>query len=95
MFNQLQKKWKVNEWQVFIILIIFALGGSVTGFVGRKLMDVFEIEISILFTIVYLLIITIIWPVAVLIVSIPFGQFSFFRKYVLKIGKRLFNNKKD
>lgn len=95
MFNRLQKKWKVNGWQVFLILIIFALGGSATGFVGRKLMNVFEIEISILFIIVYLLIITVIWPVAVLIVSIPFGQFSFFRRYVLKIGQRLFNNKKD
>jgi hypothetical protein len=94
MFHRLQKKWKVNGWQVFVILTIFALGGSVTGFVGRKLMSVFEIEISVPFIVVYLLTITVIWPVAVLIVSIPFGQFSFFRNYIIRMGNRVFCKKK-
>ena len=94
MFNKLQKKWKVSAWQVLLILVIFALGGSLTGFVGRKLISVFEIEILALYIIVYILIITIIWPLAVLVVSIPFGQFSFFRAYIIRIGNRLFTRKK-
>jgi hypothetical protein len=94
MFNRLQNKWKVSGWQVLLILIIFALGGSLTGFVGRKLMSVFDIELVFLYIIVYILLITIIWPVAVLIVSIPFGQFSFFKKYISRIGNRLFIRKK-
>ena len=94
MFNNLQKKWKVTGWPVLLILIIFALGGSITGFVGRKLMNFFEIEMVLLYIIIYLLIITILWPVAVLVVSIPFGQFLFFRNYIVRIGNRLLNRKK-
>ena len=94
MFNKLQKKWKASGWQVLVILIIFAMGGSITGFVGRRLMSVFEIEIAVLDIIIYILLITIIWPVAVLIVSIPFGQFSFFKNYIVRIGNRLFIRKK-
>ena len=94
MFNKLQKKWKVSAWQVLAILIIFALGGSITGYAGRKLMSVIEIEMAVLYIIVYVLVITIIWPVTVLIISIPFGQFSFFRSYIVRIGNRLFIRKK-
>lgn len=95
MFNKLQKKWRVGGWQVLLILVIFALGGSLTGFVGRKLMNVFEIEVLALYIIVYILLITIIWPLAVLVVSLPFGQFPFFRNYIVRIGNRLFTRKKN
>ena len=95
MFERLQKKWNVRGWKILVILIIFAVGGGITGFAGRKLMDLFEIDILILDILVYFIIITIIWPLAVLVISIPFGQFSFFRKYILRIGNRLFNRKKD
>jgi hypothetical protein len=94
MFSKLQKKWKVSGWQVLLILLIFALGGSITGYVGRKLMSAFEIEIAVLYILIYILLITIIWPVAVLMVSVPFGQFSFFRNYIARVGNRLFIRKK-
>jgi hypothetical protein len=95
MFERLQKKWKVSGWQMFLILIIFALGGSITGYAGRKLMSIFEVEMIVLNLIIYLVVITFIWPMAVLAVSIPFGQFSFFKKYISRIGRRFFNRKKD
>ena len=80
MFERLQKKWKVSGWQLLIILIIFALGGSITGYLGRRVMNFFDIESTAVYIILYVLIVTIIWPFAVLAVSIPFGQFLFFRK---------------
>jgi len=95
MFERLQKKWKVKGWQLFIILIIFALGGSLTGYAGRKLMKVFNIEILALYIITYVLLMTLIWPFVVLLVSIPFGQFSFFKKYILRMGNRLFTRQKN
>jgi len=94
MFNRLQKKWKVNGWRLLLILITFALGGSITGFVGRRLMSFLEIEIAVLYIVVYLVLVTILWPLAVLLISIPFGQFYFFRNYILRIGNSLFNRKK-
>ena len=95
MFERLQKKWKVSGWQLLIILIIFALGGSITGYLGRRVMNFFDIESTAVYIILYVLIVTIIWPFAVLGVSIPFGQFLFFRKYILRLGNRLFTWKKN
>lgn len=94
MFDKLQKKWKLNLGQVLLVLLIFALGGSLTGYAGRKLLPLFDIDNLAVYIIVYILLITIIWPVAVLLVSIPFGQFSFFRKYIARMGGKLFKRKK-
>jgi hypothetical protein len=74
--------------------MVFALGGSIIGFLGRQLMPLFEIELLVLYIIIYILLVTIIWPAAVLLVSIPFGQFSFFMNYIGRLGTRLFTGKK-
>jgi formyltetrahydrofolate-dependent phosphoribosylglycinamide formyltransferase len=89
MFEKLQKKWKVNGLQLTLILCTFAIGGSLTGYTGRKLMPLLGIGPNWLWIIVYIILITLIWPVAVLLISIPFGQFRFFTSYLKKIGKRM------
>jgi len=89
MFDRLQKKWNVGGLQLVLILCTFAIGGSATGFLGKKIMNLLDIGQDWLWGIVYILLITIIWPLAVLIISIPFGQFKFFLKYIRKIGDKL------
>ncbi len=89
MFERLQKKWKVKGLQLALILCTFAIGGSATGFAGKKIMNALAIQQDWLWAVVYILLITLIWPMAVLIVSIPFGQFSFFIKYIRKIGVKM------
>lgn len=89
MFDRLQKKWKVNGVQLALILFTFAIGGSLTGFVGKKIMNVLAIGQDWLWAIVYIILITIIWPLTVLLVSIPFGQFRFFTRYITKIGEKM------
>jgi formyltetrahydrofolate-dependent phosphoribosylglycinamide formyltransferase len=89
MLERLQKKWKVNGPQLALILCTFAIGGSVTGYVGRKLMTLLTIEQGWLWVVVYIILITIIWPLAVLLISLPFGQFRFFIKYLKKVGRRM------
>jgi hypothetical protein len=89
MFERLQKKWKVNGLQLVLILCTFAIGGSLTGFVGKKIMNALAIQQDWLWAVVYIVLITIIWPLAVLVVSIPFGQFAFFIKYIRKIGVKM------
>lgn len=89
MFKQLQQKWKVNSLQLTIVLITFALGGSMTGYIGRKLMNLFSIDNAWLWAITYIIIIIILWPLMVLMVSIPFGQSRFFLNYIRKIGIRM------
>lgn len=94
MFEKLQKKWKVSARQVLLILIIFALGGSLTGFLGRKFISLIDIESALFFIIIYSVLITVLWPAMVLLISIPFGQFSFFRHYISGIGRRLSGKRK-
>jgi hypothetical protein len=89
MFERLRKKWKVGGVQLTLILLTFAIGGSLTGYVGKKILNLLAIQQDWLWTLVYILIVTFLWPLAVIIVSVPFGQFSFFMRYIKKIGNKI------
>jgi formyltetrahydrofolate-dependent phosphoribosylglycinamide formyltransferase len=89
MFENLQKKWKVGGLQLALIISTFAIGGSLTGYAGKKIMNLLSVQQDWLWTVIYILLIIIIWPLAVIIISIPFGQFSFFIRYIRKIGGRM------
>ncbi len=93
MFQKLQQRWQVNGINLVLIIVTFAAGGSLCGYAGRKLMGLTGIEKGALWIILYILLITILWPLAVLLVSIPLGQFGFFKKYIAKILGR-FGGKK-
>jgi formyltetrahydrofolate-dependent phosphoribosylglycinamide formyltransferase len=95
MLNRLQKKWKVNGLRLALIIATFAVGGSVTGYSARKLMPIFGIEQTWLWIVIYILLVTLLWPLAVILVSIPFGQFGFFRKYLQKIARRFFGSRQS
>lgn len=88
MFERLQHKWKVRGLQLALILCTFAIGGSLTGYAGRKILDLLPIGTDWLWIFLYILLITLLWPVAVLLVSLPLGQYRFFIGYLKKIGKR-------
>lgn len=89
MFERLKQKWKVKSLQLVLILFTFAIGGSLTGFVSKKIMNQLDIQQDWIWSILYILLLTIIWPLAVLVISIPFGQYSFFKKYIRKIGEKM------
>jgi len=89
MLERLQKKWKVTGLQLILIICTFAIGGSLTGYVGKKLMNLLHIEQKWLWVIIYIVVITILWPIAVILVSVFFGQFRFFTGYLKKIGRRM------
>ncbi len=93
MFERLQQKWKVSGWRLLLILMTFATGGSLTGLLGKKLMKLMGIVNPAIYVPVYIIIITLIWPLMVLVVSIPFGQFPFFRKYIGRIGNKIVRRK--
>lgn len=93
MFQKLQRKWKVNGTSLLLILATFALGGSACGIVGRKLMAFTGIEKGWLWALLYIIVLTIIWPLCVLLISIPMGQFAFFKKYIRKLLGRFSGNR--
>ncbi|MBU6306456.1 MAG: hypothetical protein EBT80_08205 [Chitinophagales bacterium] len=89
MFSRLQEKWKVSGLRLVLILCTFAIGGSATGWVGKKIMNLLAIEQDWLWAVVYIVLMTVLWPLMVLLISIPFGQFNFFRNYIRKLGDKL------
>lgn len=89
MLNKLKDRWKVNTVNLFLIILTFALGGSLCGYLGRKVLTATEMDKGALWVITYILLITLLWPLCVLAISIPFGQFVFFKKYLLKIWARM------
>jgi formyltetrahydrofolate-dependent phosphoribosylglycinamide formyltransferase len=92
MLDRLKKKWNVNGLQLTLILCTFAIGGSLTGYTARKLLGVLSVEQRWLWIIIYILFLTMIWPIAVYLISFPFGQSRFFTRYLKKIGKRFFGS---
>ncbi|MGC4101157.1 phosphoribosylglycinamide formyltransferase [Ferruginibacter sp.] len=94
MFQKLKQRWKVNGLNLALIITTFALGGSLCAYAGRKLLLLMAIDKTTFWGIIlYILLITLLWPLAVLLVSIPLGQFPFFKRYITRIFSR-FGSKK-
>jgi hypothetical protein len=52
-------------------------------------MNALSIGTDWLWAIIYIILITIIWPMMVLVISLPFGQFRFFYNYTRKLGQKM------
>jgi hypothetical protein len=93
MFEKLKEKWKVNGFRLFLILCTFAIGGSLCGYAARKLMDLMTMDKGVMWYVIYIILVTLLWPVAVISVSVFFGQFRFFRNYLSRMAGRMFGKK--
>ncbi len=93
MLKKLQQKWKVTKLDLLLILVTFAVGGSLCGLAGRKIMGFTGIQKGFAWLLFYIITITIIWPLCVLFVSIFTGQFTFFKKYLIKVARRFYRKK--
>ncbi|HQW92854.1 MAG TPA: phosphoribosylglycinamide formyltransferase [Ferruginibacter sp.] len=74
---------------MLLIIATFALGGSLCGYTGRKILLLTGLDEGITWVILYIILVTLLWPVCVLLISIPMGQFAFFKRYIIKIGKKM------
>ncbi len=93
MFTKLKQRWKVNGLNLLLIIVTFALGGSLCGYLGRKLMQLSNLEKGVIWFMLYVILVTLLWPLCVLLISVFTGQFLFFKQYLLKIWGRV-NGKK-
>jgi len=93
MLDRLQKKWKVSGWRLLLVLVTFAVGGSLTGYAGKKIMNVLGLENALMYGLVYLVVVTLVWPVMVLAVSLVTGQFLFFKNYLAALGQKILRRK--
>ena len=91
MFKKLKAHWGVNGLHLLLIIATFALGGSLCGYAGKKILALTGLDKNLLWVVLYIVLITLLWPLAVLLVSIPLGQFGFFKKYISRVFNRLGN----
>lgn len=92
MFQKLQNKWKVSAGRLLLIIATFAIGGSLCGYLGRKLIALTNVEKGVGWVLLYLLMVTFLWPFCVILISIPMGQFRFFKEYLKKMYERMSGN---
>lgn len=89
MFDKLKQHWRVSNLNLVLILLTFALGGSLCGYAGRKLLLLLQVDKGFTWVLLYILLIILLWPLCVILVSFPMGQFDFFKKYISRIVKTM------
>lgn len=94
MFEKLRHRWGVSPGRLVLILCTFAIGGSLCGYAARNIMLWLDLEGGFFWWLLYLILVTLLWPLSVLLVSIFFGQFAFFRQYIGRMFRRMRLNKK-
>ena len=87
--NKLQQKWGVGQVQFWLIMSTFALGGSLSGYLNKKILNLVFLEKNAAYWLIYPLLLTILWPFSVILVSFATGQFTFFKGYLGRIWGRL------
>jgi formyltetrahydrofolate-dependent phosphoribosylglycinamide formyltransferase len=92
MLEKLKKKWKVSGTQLLLILCVFAITGTATAYISKAITGWVGLtpQSPLLWRASLRAVILIFgYQVIILLVSIPFGQFSFFFNYEKKILRRL------
>jgi hypothetical protein len=94
MLQKLQARWKVNTVNLLLILLTFALGGSTCARLAGYILKIYFDEKTFLWWVLYVVMVSGLWPICVLFISIPLGQFKFFKNYLQRIGQRMTGKKK-
>jgi hypothetical protein len=96
MFDKLQKRWKVGGFQLFLILCVFAITGTTTAYISKQITTWLDVEkFSFFYWLLKIVILLFGYQIIILLVSIPFGQFSFFWNYEKKILRKMGLMKKE
>ncbi len=87
--NKLREKWGLAPVQFWLVILTFALGGSLSGRLCSFLLKLAFSEKNWAYWLVYPIVLTILWPFSVLFVSLLTGQFRFFKGYLGRVGAKL------
>ena len=99
--KRFKEKWNISSnYQLAIILIVFAITGSLSIYVSRPILESLSINKEIFSTWLYwplrIIIVFPIYQILILIIGTIFGQFKFFWKFEKKFLKRIgFKNLND
>ncbi len=94
MIKYLKDKWNLkSNFQLVIILIVFAITGSGSLYISKPLMEFLSISSEnmdiYLYWILRFIIVTIVYQFVLLLVAFVFGQFNWFWNFEKKILKKM------
>ena len=92
MIKRIKDKWGIeNNFQFAVILVVFAVTGSVSAKLSGPTAEYFEIDSlhAILYWPIRLLIVFPIYQILLIVVAVFFFQFKFFWEFEKKILKRI------
>ena len=99
MLEKLKQRWNIqSNFQVIIILIVFAITGSTTVYLKRIIFDLIHItsETHLLIKIpMYIIVVLVVYNLLLLVVGFVFGQFRFFLEFEKKFFSRMLFRKKQ
>lgn len=91
--NKLKERWKIeSNYQLTIIIIVFAITGSASAWLSKPFcfwLGITKDDLGLWFTPVRLLLIFPIYQVLLVTIGFLFGQFKFFWSFEKKMLKRL------
>ncbi len=94
--QRLGARWGVSSGRVFMILLVFACTGFTVMFLKRPIVTYFtgdEGDKSLLFSILYYLLILPVYNIILLIYGFLFGQFQFFWEFEKRFFRRITGRK--
>ena len=94
MFKYFKNKWGLkSNFQLIIILIVFAITGSGSLYISAPVMDLFSKSINfenfLSYWLVRFFVVTLIYQFVLLVVAFIFGQFNWFWNFEKRILKKL------
>tara|TARA_B100001996_G_C18608845_1_gene572885 strand:+ start:439 stop:735 length:297 start_codon:yes stop_codon:yes gene_type:complete len=94
MIKYLRDKWNLkSNFQLVIILIVFAITGSGSLYISKPLMEFLSISNEnmdiYLYWILRFLIVTLVYQFVLLLVAFVFGQFNWFWNFEKKMLKKI------
>ena len=94
MIKYLKDKWNLkSNFQLVIILIVFAITGSGSLYISKPLMEFLSISSEnmdiYLYWILRVIIVTVVYQFVLLLVAFVFGQFNWFWNFEKKILKKM------
>ena len=92
--KKFKEKWRINSnFQLFIILLVFTITGSVAVVIAKPVLNLIGLErinvVPWIFWPIRILIIFPIYQILILIIGALFGQFKFFWNFEKKMLSRL------
>jgi len=99
MFEKLKKRWNIQtNFQVVVILTVFAITGSITVYIKKFIFDLINITPETHFVVkipLYILVVLAVYNLLLLFNGFLFGQFRFFWEFEKKFFSRILFRRKQ